>query len=54
MTKQFARPAMRLAVVVALAMTASACETMSDLDPTGLLSDDTAPLPADDAAPTAN
>ena len=54
MTKQFARPAMRLAVVVALAMTASACETLSDLDPTGLLGDDAAPLPADDAAPTAN
>ncbi|HEU4548288.1 MAG TPA: OmpA family protein [Rhizomicrobium sp.] len=54
MTKQFARPAMRLAVVVALTMTASACETLSDLDPTGLLGDDAAPLPADDAAPTAN
>jgi outer membrane protein OmpA-like peptidoglycan-associated protein len=53
MTKQFARPAVRLAVVVALAMGAAACETMSDLDPTGLLSDDTAPLPADDSAPTA-
>ncbi len=53
MTKQFARPAMRLAVVLALTMGAAACETMSDLDPTGLLSDDTAPLPADDSAPTA-
>jgi outer membrane protein OmpA-like peptidoglycan-associated protein len=44
---------MRLAVVAVLAMGASACQTVSDLDPTGLLSDDTAPLPADDAAPTA-
>jgi outer membrane protein OmpA-like peptidoglycan-associated protein len=53
MTKHFSRPVMRLAVVAVLAMGASACETVSDLDPTGLLSDDTAPLPADDAAPTA-
>ena len=30
MTKQFARPVMRLAVVMALALTASACETVSD------------------------
>ena len=53
MTKQFGRPVMRLAVVVALAISATACETVSDLDPTGLLSDDTALMPADDAAPTA-
>ncbi|MCP5411087.1 MAG: hypothetical protein H6924_02975 [Alphaproteobacteria bacterium] len=61
MTKQFARPVVRLAVVLALAMGTTACETVSDtvsdLDPTGLFGgDDTAPLPADDAnaPPTAS
>lgn len=61
MTKQFARPVMRLAVVMALALTASACETVSDtvsaLDPTTIFDgSDTAPLPADDAnaAPSAS
>lgn len=45
MTKQFARPLLHAALVVALAGGVSGCQTMSDLDPTGLLSDDSAPAP---------
>jgi outer membrane protein OmpA-like peptidoglycan-associated protein len=44
MTNIAMRPAvrgLRLAVVLALAMSAGACSTMASLDPTGLLSDDT-------------
>lgn len=40
MSKNYARPLVNLAFVAALATAASGCQTMSDLDPTGLLSDD--------------
>jgi len=50
MSKHFARPLLQAALVVALAASASGCQTMSDLDPTGLLSDDSAP--ADSQFPT--
>jgi outer membrane protein OmpA-like peptidoglycan-associated protein len=47
----------RLSVILGLAVSASACSTLADLDPTGLLSDDSAP-PAgqfpDAAAPQAS
>ena len=37
MSKNYARPLVNLAFVAALATAASGCQTMSDLDPTGLL-----------------
>jgi hypothetical protein len=40
MTKHYARPLVNLAIVLTLATAASGCQTMSDLDPTGLLADD--------------
>lgn len=40
MTKHYARPLAKLTIVLALATAASGCQTVSDLDPTGLLSDD--------------
>ena len=40
MSKNYARPLVNLAFVAALATAASGCQTMSDLDPTGLLSED--------------
>jgi len=45
MTKHFARPLAMATIVLTLGLGLSACETMSDLDPTGLLGDDSAPLP---------
>jgi outer membrane protein OmpA-like peptidoglycan-associated protein len=45
MTKHFARPLAMATIVLTLGLGLSGCETMSDLDPTGLLSDDSAPLP---------
>jgi outer membrane protein OmpA-like peptidoglycan-associated protein len=45
MTKHFARPLAMAAIVLTLGLGLSGCETMSDLDPTGLLSDDSAPAP---------
>jgi outer membrane protein OmpA-like peptidoglycan-associated protein len=45
MTKHFARPLAMATIVLALGLGVSGCETMSDLDPTGLLSDDSAPVP---------
>jgi outer membrane protein OmpA-like peptidoglycan-associated protein len=45
MTKYFARPLAMATIVLTLGLGLSGCETMSDLDPTGLLSDDSAPLP---------
>lgn len=49
----------QLALVVGLAVSASGCSTISDLDPTGLLSDNsdssqTSQFPADQAPPTAS
>ena len=43
MTIHYARPLVRLALVLTLATGAAACSTMSDLDPTGLLGSDEAP-----------
>jgi len=43
MTTHYARPLVRLALVLTLATGAAACSTMSDLDPTGLLGSDEAP-----------
>jgi flagellar motor protein MotB len=40
MSKSYARPLVNLAFVAALATAASGCQTMSDLDPTGLFSED--------------
>lgn len=40
MTKHYARPLAKLTIVLALATAASGCQTVADLDPTGLLSDD--------------
>ncbi len=40
MSKNYARPLVNLAFVAALAAAASGCQTMSDLDPTGLLAED--------------
>jgi outer membrane protein OmpA-like peptidoglycan-associated protein len=40
MTKQYTRPLVNLALVVGLAAAVSGCQTMSDLDPTGLLAED--------------
>lgn len=40
MTKHYARPLVNLAIVLTLAAAASGCQTMADLDPTGLLADD--------------
>jgi len=40
MSKNYARPLVNLAFVAALATAASGCQTMSDLDPTGLLAED--------------
>jgi flagellar motor protein MotB len=40
MSKNYARPLVNLAFVAALATAASGCQTMSDLDPTGLFSED--------------
>ncbi|MEY4966896.1 MAG: hypothetical protein RL274_2479 [Pseudomonadota bacterium] len=40
MTKHYARPLVNLAIVLTLATAASGCQTMADLDPTGLLADD--------------
>lgn len=45
MTKHVARPLAMAALVLALGAGASGCSTISDLDPTGLLSDDEAPAP---------
>lgn len=45
MTKHFARPLAMATIVLTLGLGLSGCETMSDLDPTGLLSDDSAPAP---------
>jgi len=45
MTKNFARPLAMATIVLTLGLGLSGCDTMSDLDPTGLLSDDTAPAP---------
>jgi len=41
MTKTYARPLAMTALAIFLAVGTSGCETMSDLDPTGLLGDDT-------------
>jgi len=40
MTKTYARPLAMTALAILLAVGTTGCETMSDLDPTGLLSDD--------------
>ncbi|HEX2762025.1 MAG TPA: OmpA family protein [Rhizomicrobium sp.] len=40
MTKHYARPLAKLTIVLGLATVASGCQTVSDLDPTGLLGDD--------------
>ena len=40
MTKHYARPLAKLTIVLGLATAASGCQTVSDLDPTGLLGDD--------------
>lgn len=40
MTKHYTRPLVNLALVVGLAAAVSGCQTMADLDPTGLLSED--------------
>lgn len=40
MTKHYARPLAKLTIVLGLATAASGCQTVSDLDPTGLLSED--------------
>ena len=40
MTKHYARPLAKLTIVLALATAASGCQTVADLDPTGLLGDD--------------
>ena len=40
-----ARPLTMAALVMTLGMSLSACQTMADLDPTGLLSDDSKPAP---------
>jgi outer membrane protein OmpA-like peptidoglycan-associated protein len=45
MTKHFARPLAMATIVLTLGLGLSGCDTMSELDPTGLLSDDSAPLP---------
>ncbi len=45
MTKHIARPLAIAALVLALGAGASGCSTISDLDPTGLLSDDAPPAP---------
>ncbi len=44
MTKTYARPLTMATLAIFLAVGTAGCETMSDLDPTGLLSDDS-PLP---------
>ena len=45
MTKHFARPLAMATIVLTLGVGLSGCQTVSDLDPTGLLSDDSAPAP---------
>jgi outer membrane protein OmpA-like peptidoglycan-associated protein len=45
MTKHFARPLAMATIVLTLGLGLSGCDTVSELDPTGLLSDDSAPLP---------
>ncbi|MES2473859.1 MAG: OmpA family protein [Pseudomonadota bacterium] len=40
MTKHYTRPLVNLALVVGLAAAVSGCQTMSDLDPTGLLAEE--------------
>jgi outer membrane protein OmpA-like peptidoglycan-associated protein len=40
MSKNYARPLVNLAFIAVLATAASGCQTMSDLDPTGLLAED--------------
>jgi len=42
MTTSFARPLARLGVIAAVAVLLTGCQTIADLDPTGLLSDDAA------------
>ena len=44
-------PLLRLTLVLGLALSASACETMADLDPTGLLGGDSTPVAADPNGP---
>jgi len=45
MTKHYARPLVMAAIVLTLGLGTSGCQTMSEIDPTGLLSDDDATLP---------
>ena len=45
MTKHIARPLVMAALVLALGAGVGGCSTLSDLDPTGLRSDDEAPAP---------
>ena len=45
MSKKIARPLTMAALVMTLGMSLSACQTMADLDPTGLLADDSKPAP---------
>jgi len=41
MSKMYARPLAMTVLAISLAAGAAGCQTMSDLDPTGLLGDDT-------------
>ena len=48
------RPLLQFTLVIGLALSAGACETMADLDPTGLLGGDSAPAAPDPNAPPAS
>jgi outer membrane protein OmpA-like peptidoglycan-associated protein len=45
MSKQIARPLTMAVLAVTLGLSVSGCQTMADLDPTGLLADDSTPAP---------
>jgi outer membrane protein OmpA-like peptidoglycan-associated protein len=51
MSTGFARPVMRLGMIVVLSAALAGCETMASLDPTGLLSDDSAVADTQSATP---
>ncbi|HEY4078516.1 MAG TPA: OmpA family protein [Rhizomicrobium sp.] len=50
MTKHYARPLVMAAIVLTLGLGTSGCQTMSEIDPTGLLSDEE--IPPDSQFPT--